>query len=490
MNTMNLFRLLRLKDNMISFIPMIFFVAIVIMLESYFRLHLLPIPVYDAPIFFSIAINFAAGKGLVFPFTSPVSTVNGPFTWHGWLYPYLIGGIARIISPSFLGVNLSEILLILGAAILFAILIYPLKNVHWMVKLCAISAVVGASISSSGRPETLASFLIILGIVSVVYNRNKWTNCLCLSLIWGALGIAHPTVALLASPLVLGYMVISNKSLKTAWFGWIIIGISAVMIALLATITLYPYPLVSWIGGLWAHAKGVASRNTPEGFFFYFLFSPLRFMQGMWVPAALYSIYLLTSQNRKWWIAGIILLSIIMFGCPAVRNPTTNYNLFAFIPFFVWISILAANRLDLGWKAKSIRVLVIIVGVFAIATLGRRYVVLQYSLSEGTRPQALVEEVKSIPMDQKIAMDESLKVACFSPDEWSRFERNMYGPGRWDYFIVRQSSTAMQYPAQKNGYSLISNNFRRSLIYIGPIRVANTDLSYNYAIYRRLKDGQ
>jgi hypothetical protein len=267
------------------------------------------------------------------------------------------------------------------------------------------------------------------------------------------------------------------------------------MITLLATATLYPYSLTDWIGGLLAHPKLGPSPADTGRFLYYFLLNPSQFMQGLWIPAALYSIYLLASQNRKWWIVGITILSSIMFWYTALRIPSRSYNLFMFIPFFVWISMLAVNRLEYARRRKVICILVMVVGVFAIAILGRRYIVLQHSLFEGTRPQALVEEVKSIPMDQKIAMDQSLIITCFYPHEWERFVRverwvdvDSDTCEGWDYIIIKQSSSARQAPPQKNGYHLISNNFRRSSIYIGPIRIANTDSSYNYAIYRRIPE--
>jgi hypothetical protein len=149
----------------------------------------------------------------------------------------------------------------------------------------------------------------------------------------------------------------------------------------------------------------------------------------------------------------------------------------------LWTSLLAVNKLFDGWIRKMVCILILLAGIFALMSLVQRYVVLHKSLSEGTRPNVLADEIRLIPQSKKIGMSSSLMLACFYPYEWSRCDFKT----QCDFLVLPQAASSRKDPPVKNGWRLFSNHFRDSSIAVGPVQIANTDRSYNYAIYERLK---
>jgi hypothetical protein len=103
----------------------------------------------------------------------------------------------------------------------------------------------------------------------------------------------------MAAPLILGYMLICNDSVKLAWFHCMLVGVLSVAIAFLETSAFYSYPLFDWVKGVIDHSKIANARSDSMGFMHYFFLQPSNFMQGLLVPLSLFSIYQLTSRNQK-----------------------------------------------------------------------------------------------------------------------------------------------------------------------------------------------
>lgn len=464
---------------------------IVLFAELFFRLKGIPILTGDAVWFYPIAENFSQYRGLIHPVMSPISDGGGPLIWHGWLHPYIIGLFGRLFSDPFLGVTISETTLVgLGCLIFSWVIASTNGRNSVLIKTSVVISVVVMSFSFLGRPESIAFFLLVIGLGALQYFERSALKLGSIALLWGGIGATQPTVALLVGFALLGYFIISDPSPRSALVRWVVIGALSVSITFLLTLTIYPHSPIEWIEGLWMHSQKIANRGDSSRLLYYFMLQPSRFMQGGWfVLAAICGAVLLWQYDkiRDWWLLGIALVGIGVAWYTSIRIPPTRYNLFALFPLFVISIYYSVDKIKNKKIYLFVKSSILVLGIFSILIAGRRYMVLSRSIL-GTGCIEVANSVRELPRSSEISMDSSILFSCYKPDTWTDFNvMRSKLPRKNDgkYAVVKQSALGRINAPKIEKNELLTETFNEEKIYFGPIKIANTDDSYNFAIYER-----
>lgn len=470
--------------------------------EIFFRIKGIPIPLYDSSVYYVPGIVFSESGNLSHPFwglnsDGSFNPNGGPFLWHGWTHSYINGIAGRVFSGGLTGVRISETIIVSAGCIIFSDIISKIrKNGSVIVHLSALLSTTAVSFSMFGRPESVAFLLLVIGVFVLQRLEKGPKRAGLIVVVWGGLGATQPTVALLVGPILLGYLILKNSSSLSALTKWMAIGAASVLVTFLLTIFVCPYSLTDWINGLLAHAKKTAGRTDTGGLLYYYFLQGELFMQGL---TFLFSTFILLiipwniGKSKSWFILTLLFLFYLISWYTSVRLPATNYNLFALYPIFLIFMLCSIDVFSASYKKKVSSLLVILVGIFAILILGRRYVIFDRSL-EGASREEVKSAVDELPEKSEISINQSLLIAAYSPHEYSRFDRKSarfekFSKGdignESDYLVLRQARTERLTPPNIKGFKVVKETFDKNQIYFGPVKLSETDYSYNFAIYEK-----
>lgn len=468
-------------------------ISFAICTEVAFRLNGVPIITGDAVWFYPVAENFSQYKSLIHPLMSPISDGGGPLVWHGWVHPYLIGLVGRLFFDPFLGVTISETIMVGLGCIIFAwIIVSSESDTSIFITASVTISVLVMAFSFFGRPESIAFVFLVAGLATLQYLEKRPLRLGSIVVFWGGVGATQPTVALLVGPILLGYFISSSSSPRSALFKWVMVGAMSVSFTLLLTVVLYPYSPVEWIEGLWMHSQKITDRGDSSRLLYYFMLQPSRFMQGGWfVLAAICGALLLWQyeSTRDWWLLGVALIGVWIAWYTSIRVPPTRYNLFATFPLFAAFIYYTIDKLD-GQKINIfVKSTVLLLGLCSVLIFGRRYIVLGRSLL-GSDRNDVIRSVEALPDRSKVYVDKSILFSSYMPDEWVDFKTlgsKLPDKDNGKYAIIKQSALGSLTPPEIEGYRILEESFNSEPIYFGPLKIANTDDSYNFAIYKRVE---
>ena len=477
-------------------ISIILFVIILVLLEVLFRSAGVPIVIGDANFFYPIAQNFAEHNDLSHPVMSPIVDGGGRLIWHGWGHSYVLGFLGKLFSDSFIGVIMSETLIVGIGCIGFTITFcsaYKKANVY--VKGAIVISVVAIAFGYLGRPESLSFVLLVAGIAAFHYLENSAFRWGVIVVLWGGIGTTQPTVALLVGPILLGYMVISEVEVRLALSKWLVVGAFSIATTLLLTAVFYPYSVADWIDGLWRHSQKIAARGDSDRTLYYYFLAPSRFMQGGWYALTVACGGLLlwqSGETRNWTLVGVALIGAGLAWYTSIRIPPTNYNLFALLPVFAIIVQESLTKIDSVVAARVIKAAVLILGLSSTLIVGRSTIVSVQS-SNGPSRQNVVNKLNELIGSQgeverkSICMNKGILFSVYEPSEWDSFcSMNSKLPtGKEEYAVTMQAGLGRFKPPEVENYTVLFDNFRNNGIHFGPLKVANTDDSYRFAVYKR-----
>ena len=469
---------------------LIFVVSFLFFLEIFFRSIGIPIIGGDAVFFYPIAENFAQQNGLFHPVMSPITSRGGALTWHGWLHPYVLGFLGRLFPDPFIGITISETLIVgIGCIGFTTTFCSAYREVSVYVKGAVVMSVVAVAFGYLGRPESLAFVLLVAGIASIHYLEEGAVRFGLVVVLWGGIGATQPTVALLIGPVLLGYMIISETNVHSALNKWLVVGAASVAATFLLTAVLYPYSVAEWINGLWQHSQKIASRGDTGRKLYYYFLQPSRFMQGGWyILAAACGTLLLWQSNetRNWGLVGVALIGAGLAWYTSIRVPPTRYNLFALLPVFTIIVQESLTKLEGVRLISATKILVILLGLSSVLITGRRSKVFIQSTHGPSRQEVAIKLDKI--KENKICIDKGLLFSTYNPRRWDDFclMDSKLPNGKERYAVVRQAGLGRLNPPKVKNYTILFDNFRNSGIYFGPLKIANTDDSYRFAIYKKI----
>lgn len=467
-------------------------VWVLVSVEIFFRVKGIPIPIDDATAYYVPGIVFSETNSLVHPFWAPEGGNAGPFLWHGWIHSYITGLLGGMFWDGFTGVRISETLIVAVGCTLFSNIISELqKNSSSILHIFAVLSTTIVSFSMFGRPESAAFTVLIAGVFVIQRFRQSSLRTGSIVLLWGLLGATQPTVALLVGPVLLGYLVLEKNSPLSALAEWIAIGGASVLVTFLLTSIVYPYSITEWINGLLIHAEKIATRSDFSGILHYYFLSADRFMQGLIFVFSIPVLFFIgrnIDKTKRVLFVATALIGVAITWYTAVRIPATRYNLFALYPLFMIIIAYGFVLFEGKYKKAITLSSILLIGVFSLLIVGRRYFVFGKSLG-GASKKDVRRVVESLPDGSSISIDASLLIASYSSHKWHRFNttRRSQLSRKSDYLILKQADSAELEPPSIDGFSLIKETFNKDPIFLGPIKLANTYDSYNFAVYKNIK---
>jgi hypothetical protein len=236
-----------------------------------------PIVGGDQIFFYPIYESVAHDGVLRHPFMSPIHVSNdnlvlpnndggSPLIWHGWLQPLLLGNISRLMGG---GGGIDAAFLSDSIIIICGVLLYLYATVKFM-RCGPITQLFGGFITFSalfsyqGRPELLASVLLLLWF-NLELRLSVGTMAFLTPLILSLVAATQPTVAIIASIIYLNILIIRHESTNPIRL-WAVQNFSALLLLIMFVHYLYPYRLQDWIYGLYLHGEVQLSKNDHSGF--------------------------------------------------------------------------------------------------------------------------------------------------------------------------------------------------------------------------------
>lgn len=346
------------------FIGLTLTISVIILTFGYF---VYPLPGYDAVYFVPPAIQFAAGHGLTNPLFSLDQSGYARWVQYPPLFPLAMGLFMPTATARCAFVTLSAMNCI--SLFLFTLLVnrssrrsISSNGTRTRMTLLTLATVVAASthfVGNDGRPETLATLIVLAAAVVVLWRRG---NPLALGILLGLLGATHPVAALLTATL-LGMYFAATCSCSAAWRALAVTcGVSA--LAFTAVLLVSPLPIADVLSGVALHTQSGAFG--PPGVPIFDIFHR-RATEWTLLPHEVLLVF--TGINILYRITcksvGRIRNHILVYGFCGVlcvlclffvfRYTNRDYNLFPFLPLCYLLILYGVQAAESNLQDKKTR---------------------------------------------------------------------------------------------------------------------------------------
>jgi hypothetical protein len=469
---------------------------VVLAFEVFRSWTVLPLPDGDQLVFYPLYLEVAHTGELSHRFYSPIAHgFPAPMNWHGWLQPWLLGHITRLLGGDISAALLSEAIFIVGGLALFIVAQKPAAKVPPLLVIVGGMAVAASLSGAKGRPELLAGF-VMLGWYALHSRIDKNpAKVLVTGVALGALGSIHPTVAFLFSLFLFAYAMVQRHPFP-AFGRWLSANLLAAVLVALGAALVVPGGLVSWLTGLAEHAAVTGARPASIlGAHHYLLLSTDRFMHGLILLVATLYVLAWLFRTGKASVASLAAIAICL--CAAwyfgVRLPPTAYNLLVFVPLAVCLLLRLPDLPRLANRA-------IVTSVVAAAALGLPLQMAAtafshwYGVSRGEF-SATFERIAA----SRIIIDPSLLVGAIPFEKWQSLrpwrqgatnlgDADVRDPGPRcapdSVVITKQANTGLLTPQQPvPGCGLLAETFRSVRISLLGKELILIPKAYQYAIF-------
>ncbi len=448
----------------------------------------MPIPLGDAVWFYPIAYTFANKGTLAHPFLNPLAdSGGGALVWHGWLYPYVMGTLARWTGGTMRAVYLGEVLL-MAVGLMAALRLVAQRLDRHRLLAGAVVVVAGSALwASAGRPELLALVLLMWGVVFLPYLRG-WTLPLAGGVLLGLVAITQPTVGLLAA-LALTVAFAYTYAWRICLAYTAAAAAAALLTTVIATWALYPYGVGVWLGGLAEHAARTASRQNDR-LGYYFLFLPNQPLVGLWfVLGAGVGGWLLASRRARPGAPLVFGGTLVLLAAAAwylgVRVPPTHYNITVFVPLIAWLVAIVYARIRDGRMRRLIQVSVVGLAISIGLGTARVALVAVSSLTTGVRANAAEAGVETyLRAGHRVTVPASLLAAMPALHGRDGVQPASDRHDAGNLLVVQQAGSGQVAAPTVPGHKLLEDRFRPHPVTLGGVRIANTPLTYELAVYR------
>lgn len=238
-------------------------VSILVIFGAYFRTSGFPfVPFTDAICFLPQSVSYAQGEGLrnIYCFTY---IPDGAFIWHGFLFSLLIG-LFKVDTYD----KVSILLALMNAANV-AILAFALARLTcaWKSRTRLFFLSSGLIVQAGylqgllGRPESLSSLLVSMGVLMWTFKPNLWFSCFMGSVI-GLLAVTSPVTAVSAGICFIIGSMIRFRNLPGFLLNGLLAAVGAVL-SILVALYFYPYTWAQWLWGLRIHSGSVIRDSLP-----------------------------------------------------------------------------------------------------------------------------------------------------------------------------------------------------------------------------------
>lgn len=444
----------------------------------------------DGPAYFPPAVEWSLGR----PLTNPVwlapldDSLDGPggrrYIYHGFLYPVLIGSIARGFGGGARQTVAGAYIVHWLTAVVGAMAVLAWADVSGRLRLLLSFilpfSVLAMSVAWHGRVEPLALF-----IVSAVCLAWRWLPHMWAMSVAGAgtilLVFTSPVSGALAGSLLLAALVISNRDqtfgrcVAAAAVGGTVAGLLAIWS--------YPYPIADWVGGVLRHSRINLGLALGQGFVATWIKRPELPLLGvsfavLTVGAAAQLTTFGRDIHRPQWIAGAFFTCLLLAGLFrfAFLKTEASYNAVVLMPLF---ACLALSRYRSAWTSH----LLVFALMLPVVGLSRSSLI----LARQFRPNAVtftdvrnkIRELAPFGCDITtglwLAVDNVAAVGIRAADRPSS-----------RFFVVQQTNTGRSTPTELFGYRLVDNQFGSPLTVLG-LPLSRTSGGWEYAVYERAR---
>ena len=482
------------REHVFLILIVLFCAALVYFQSAYFPF----VPFTDAICFLPQAVNFAQGDGLRNVYTFNYIS-DGAYIWHGFLFPLILGGVFKASNYEKVTLALAVInflnVVILGGALMRMTSKIPCAKRSLFLIACLL-AQVGFLQGVIGRPETLSSLLISIGLLIWSYGVSNLI-CIFLGLITGLLAVTSP-LSMVSAGLCLAIAIAyrTKWNFKTlAKYGFIPVFTA---IAVYSSFLFYPYTFEQWLWGLEKHASSVIRKgnewmNVAWILRHYFVSTGRLMMGGIFFCCICAAVFMVSSsKNHKLWQKWGINTLIILFFVFILRYSYASgfYTMLCIFPIGAgvlarFIAMQKTRWLKFSTILKFSALIFLSISCFdpLLLQIGRHLGYRSLSLQEAR--SVFLEDLKQMPGEITISMD----LAVLSDSTSNLKVIYDYVPpckepnSRW--FVLQQYSFFYTAPPQYENYSLVKNRFVEINALSGRLSQWFGVNGYGYAIYER-----
>lgn len=434
-------------------------------------LTFIPAPDGDAIWFYPVALESGMSGLLAHPFRSPVSVEDFRFTWHGWLYPAVLGGFVRILGVA--GLFVGGLFLALVTHALFVRQLRHAVGGPWWISGAILVILANMLLVYPGRPEALAVLFLVAGMAVALSSIGGVARHLLVGVILGFMAATQPVAALLS--LVLYSLYSAYGMPFRCWLRALaLVGVASAVVLCLLLAVHYPHGVGEWLRGLILHGEGQRGRGdgfTFRGVFFYLVRNPANPLALLWV-ISLPVLLLFWTRPRcgslYWGLSVLLALFLWYF---ALRIPAHHYNFFVLLPAWLLLWGVVATRHRAG------AVLLLVMTALALSALGYRLLGQLHSIAAGGPYAELVEAVGGAG---PVTVHDSHFMLLYEP----RTAGNITFEEGAEWLLLKQAHTGMARPPVVDGHELVEDNFAPPLRLLG-LPLFSAPHGYQYALYRR-----
>jgi hypothetical protein len=416
-------------------------------------------------------------------------------TWHGFLMPILIGSLIPIKSYP-------AIILATGIIEMIVVLIWVkfslpmVEDVPTMVVIGAATwGLAGWLCGEVGRPEALVS-LIVMTALCFTRMKRPWIRAMLLGSAIGLCVATSPQAGIIATALIVCFFAATGSDWREVLGDIVIGGVSATGIFFVC-LTFYPYSLADWLNGMALVAqRSIIERHdfTPR---ITLVAQFVRNNQPLFLPWALFGLsgFFLWGkricQNQVLRVYFIALFFVVATYALYASRGLLTYNGSPFLPLMIMGALYIYKNISITPLARrfafaSIVMMSLVASIpllisFAIPTIGAKGMPFQQAHSEVSR---LASSSRGLTISSGLfsLLDTNSGVDSIPPVQL--FDQNFIGKG--DILLVQQIFPYKKTPPHYNHYQLIQSFFIDHPVRFMGVKIANSPLGWNFAIYKRI----
>ena len=444
----------------------------------------------DAPAYFSPAVEFSQGRGLVNqvwlpPLDDSIDGAGGRrYVYHGFVYPLVIGWLGRIsgggATACVAWMHIFNALVATVAA--WSVLCFCRWGGAFRGGLAFLAPLSFFALCEgvAGRPEPAVFLWLGLGLIAV---QKVPSFCpFLLSFLAGMIFFSSPAAGVLAFALLVAFRLTQKSEFR---FQELALGLTGVLSAVVICFLFYPYPATDWIMGVWRHSRINLGLPQGQGFF------------STWIgraqtPFLLFTFavsFVLASWSLVRTAPNLSLLRRIMFcslglaflsGLAKVAffKTEASYNAVVWIPVAVAIGA--------GFSQARLTQMILL-GSLCLPVLGltRSGLILGNQFTNNAVSFNEVQRVIDSKVRQGVEVSSGLFLAVPDPRLVSFAGANSTPERLPRWRIEQQTYRGAQSPPSLAGYELVENRFGRGVKILG-VPVSRTPGGWEYAVFRRV----
>lgn len=442
----------------------------------------------DGLYFFPPAIEWSEGRAFANPVVLPAlgdppdGTATERYTYHGFLYPLLVGAVGRWLGGGAVATVAAAYIVHWAAASLAALAVWswvlPQAQVPGRRLLAIVlpPSMLALSVAWHGRIEPLA-----IGLVSAAALAWRWPrpwHAIIGGLSVGFLAFTSPAIGLVGGAVLIAALAMRPD--RAIWTDLVAAAIGTTAAAV-AAVALYPYPFNDWIAGFIRHSRAVMTLPPWQGFFDTWVTRaelPLLGLScGLLLIGAGARVHILVSGvdgRRKLTALLLLIIAIAAVAELAVVKTEASYNA------VVWMPLLACVAVT-GRPSRRQAGLVVAALLLPCVGLLRSSIVLAGQFEPGVvgfaearaRLRELAPTGCAVSPGLWMAAGSACQIVAGAPDQSGAI-----------LYVRQETYTGTATPPEFEGYRLVENRFARATR-VFDIPVARTAGGWQIAVYRK-----